>query len=80
MLGLHKASFAVWVAAMSVHVLGHIPRVRRLAAGELRGNARGAPLRAGIVAAVVVSGAILAVATLPLVHPWVHWLHFAGAD
>jgi len=35
-LGLHKASFVVWVAAMSVHVLAHALRIPDLVMPDLR--------------------------------------------
>jgi hypothetical protein len=76
-LGLHKASFVVWFGAMSLHVLGHVLRLPRLVAPDLRGGdgVRGNRLRLSLVAAAVVAGAIVAVAAAPLVHPWVHWMH-----
>lgn len=69
-LGLHKASFVVWLAAMSVHVLVYASRLRRLLASERR--ARGAVLRTGTVAAAIIVGVALAAATLPLAEPWFH--------
>ena len=75
---LHKASFAVWVAAMTVHVLAHVLELPALAGGDLRGDEVGGNrLRVGLLAGVIVAGALLAVATLPLVSPWVHWMHDA---
>ena len=35
-LGLHKASFVVWLAAMAAHVLAHVLRVPRLASADWR--------------------------------------------
>jgi hypothetical protein len=74
-LPLHKASFVVWLAATAAHVLGHILRLPRLAAADLRRGDRrpGSTLRAGVVAASLVAGTTLAVATLPLAAQWVHW-------
>jgi hypothetical protein len=68
---LHKASFAVWVAALSVHVLAHIVRIPGLTAPDLRGGdgIPGSRLRLSLV-----TGAVVAVATLPLVSPWAHWV------
>ena len=40
-LFLHKASFAVWVCVMTVHVLTYLPRLPRLLTAELRGRAGG---------------------------------------
>ena len=77
MLGLHKASFAVWLAAMTVHVLAHALKIPALASPDLRGGdgVGGSRLRLALVAGAVVAGAVLAVATLPLLAPWQQWLH-----
>ena len=76
---LHKASFVVWVAAMSIHVSGACARAalargRAICAADGVGGNR---LRVGVLAAAIVAGAMLAIATLPLVSPWVHWVHDA---
>jgi hypothetical protein len=60
-VGLHKASFIVWVGATGLHVLAHAPKLPRL----LRARIPGAPLRVALVASTVVAGAVLATATLP---------------
>lgn len=61
LVGLHKASFAVWVGAMAIHVL---TRLRRLAWVVLRG-APGRALRVALVAATGAAGMLLAMVTLP---------------
>jgi hypothetical protein len=73
-LGLHKASFIVWVGAISLHVLAHIRRIPRLVGSDLRGGdgVPGARTRMGVVAAAITAGAVLALATLPLIAPWTH--------
>jgi hypothetical protein len=73
-LGLHKASFVVWVAAMTVHVLAHVTRVPVLSALEVRGGGgvAGSRVRLALLAAAVLVGALLAVATLPRAAPWAH--------
>jgi len=73
---LHKASFAVWMAAVSVHVLAHIVRIPGLTAPDIRGGdgVPGSRLRLSLVAGAIATGAIVAVATLPLVSPWAHWV------
>jgi hypothetical protein len=72
---LHKAGFAVWLAAMSVHVLAHVVKIPGLTASDLRGGEGlpGSRLRLSLVAGAVAAGSIVAVATLPLVSPWAHW-------
>jgi hypothetical protein len=73
-LGLHKASFVVWFGACGVHVLAYVLRVPGLVAADWGRSdpAPGAVLRHGIVAAALVAGLVLAVAALPLAHPWLH--------
>jgi hypothetical protein len=74
---LHKASFVAWFVLMSVHVLGHLLEVPRLAAPDWRraggrdAALAGAGLRATLLAASVLAGLVLAGATLSLVAPWV---------
>jgi hypothetical protein len=61
LVGLHKASFVVWLGATSVHVL---TRVWMLPAA-IRMRAPGTALRVGLAAASVVAGLVLAMETLP---------------
>ncbi len=75
---LHKASFVVWVGAMSIHVLGHIVKIPASITGELRDDpVAGSRVRLALVAAAITGGAILAVATAPLAAPWIHLVHSA---
>jgi hypothetical protein len=68
-LGLHKASFIVWLGACSVHVLAYALReLRHLAARHVSGDA----LRIVLVLAAVGAGLIVASATYPLASPWLH--------
>jgi len=60
-VGLHKASFAVWLVATSIHVLARLPRL----AEALRARYPGLGLRLGVVAVTLVAGAAVATATLP---------------
>jgi hypothetical protein len=60
-VGLHKASFIVWVGATGLHVVAHAPKLPRL----LRARIPWAALRVTLVASTVAAGAILATATLP---------------
>jgi hypothetical protein len=77
LLLLHKASFVVWVAAMTLHVLGHLTKIPKLTVPDVRGGegVRASGLRLALIASVIVAGAILAVATVPLLGPWVHWFN-----
>ena len=60
-VGLHKASFVVWLIATSVHVLARLVRMSE----ALRGRYPGLGVRFGLVAATLVAGALVATATLP---------------
>ncbi len=72
-VGVHKASFVVWLAATAAHVLGHVLHVPDLAAADFRGppaRRHGSLLRRGVVAVTLVSGLVLAVAALQYAAPW----------
>jgi hypothetical protein len=60
-VGLHKASFVVWLAATSIHVLTRLART----SVALRARYPGLGLRLGLVAVTLVAGTAVAVATLP---------------
>jgi hypothetical protein len=74
-LGVHQASFIVWLGAFGIHVLVYAFRVPGLVTADW-GRSRatpGAALRIGIVALALVVGLTLAVAALPAAGPWLHW-------
>lgn len=79
-LGLHKASFVVWLAAMGAHVLAHILKVPRLAAADWQRHAPlpGSALRMWLLAASLVIGLVVAIATVHLATPWHHFRRFDG--
>ena len=72
LLGLHKASFIVWAAAMSVHVLAHAWKLPRLVVVDWwRGDAStGRRVRRLVLAASLVAGLVTAVAAIPLADHW----------
>jgi hypothetical protein len=72
-LGLHKASFFVWLAALSVHVLSYVRRLPRL----LLEGGRGRSLRAAVVGSALAIGLVAAVLTEPYADPWLHWVRRA---
>jgi len=79
-LGLHKASFVVWLVAMAAHVLAHVLRVPRLASADW-GRADqlpGSTLRRWILAGSLVAGLVIAVATVHLAGPWQHVVGLDG--
>ena len=61
LVGLHKASFVVWLAATGVHVLAHLVELPRV----FRVRIPGLAIRCALVGASLVAGAMVAVATLP---------------
>ena len=63
LVGLHKASFIVWVAAFGVHVLAHVGRLPGLLWLNARAPGRG--LRLALVASTVVSGLAIAAVSFP---------------
>lgn len=60
-VGLHKASFVVWLASTSIHVLARLAPMSH----ALRARYPGLGLRFGLVAVTLVAGTTVAVATLP---------------
>jgi hypothetical protein len=79
LLFVHKASFVLWFFAMTVHVLGHLPEVARLAPRDwlrrTRRDVSGAGTRQWLIAASLVAGALLGLVTLSLVAPWLASAH-----
>ena len=73
-LGLHKASFFVWLGAFGIHVLAYALRVPGLVAADWGRGSRtsGAALRVGIVAFALLVGLTVALAVLPAAGPWLH--------
>lgn len=83
LLGLHKASFVVWLVATGIHVLAYLTRVPRLAVADWRTRAStpdGTLARRLLVAGTIVAGAIVAVATVRYAGPWVHAAAFGHGD
>jgi hypothetical protein len=79
LLFVHKASFVLWFFAMTVHVLGHLAEVARLAPRDwmrrARRDVRGAGSRQWLLAASLVAGALLGLALLGRVGPWLLSAH-----
>jgi hypothetical protein len=72
----HKLSFIAWIALMTLHVLGHLLEVPRLAmadwrrAGPREARLAGAGARALALAAAIGAGLALALLTLSMAQPW----------
>jgi hypothetical protein len=74
LLKVHKASFVLWFGAMTVHVLGHLGEVFRLAPRDwlrrTRRDVTGAGLRQWLIAGSLVAGVLLGFLLLSRVGPW----------
>ncbi len=70
---LHKASFIVWVAVMTIHVLVYVIRAARRAVSDV-GHDRigGARLRQVLILGSLGAGLIAALLTLPIAEHWHH--------
>ncbi len=81
-LGLHKASFAVWFIAMSVHVLAYVLRLPGLVRADWTRSGRedGGYLRSALLAGSLVLGLTLALFTLQYAGPWLHWVQTFHGD
>jgi hypothetical protein len=71
---LHKASFVVWFAGMTVHVLGHIKETAQLSTRDwvrrTRSRVAGSRSRRLLITTSLASGVVLAFATIPSVGTW----------
>ena len=81
-LFIHKASFAIWIACMALHVLGHLPDLpralgtkREIDRPELSGAGNGRAGRILSLSGALVAGLVLAVVFLPEFGPWLHAAH-----
>ena len=74
LLFVHQASFTLWFAVMTVHVLGHIGETARLAPLDLlhrtRRQVRGATARQWVITSSILIGLIAAAALTPLANNW----------
>ncbi len=77
--GLHKASFIVWVGAMTIHVLAYGIRAGRDSVADLAGRyLQGRALRLAGAAVALAVGIGVALATYPLAGAWFHHGHGPG--
>jgi hypothetical protein len=71
---LHKATFVLWFAVMTVHVLAYAWRLPRILAGAEGMDTRAAgvrgPARWLVVAASLLGGLVIALITIHLATPW----------
>jgi hypothetical protein len=84
LLGLHKASFVVWLGAAGIHVLAYLRRLPGLVVADWRGGDRavdGSFGRRALIAGALVAGTILATWTVRYAQAWVQWAAlFHGGD
>ena len=80
-LGLHKATFAIWLVTTGAHVLAHVRKLPALVLADWRvarvprmRSVPGGSVRQILLALSIVLGAILAVATIRYATPWIHWI------
>jgi hypothetical protein len=82
LLKVHKASFVLWFGAMTIHVLGHLGEVFRLAPRDwlrsTRHDVTGAGLRQWLIAASLVAGVLLGFLLLSRIGPWLASTENAG--
>jgi hypothetical protein len=82
LLFLHKASFLLWLGAMTVHVLGHLADTARLAPRDwlrhTRRDVAGAGLRQWAITASLVAGLLLALVLVGRTAPWLDLAPRAG--
>jgi hypothetical protein len=71
---VHKASFLLWIAATSIHVLGHLAETAKFAPldwlAKSRRQVRGATLRQWLVTISLVVGLVAAVLITPYATGW----------
>jgi hypothetical protein len=75
LLTAHKASFIVWVALMTVHVLGHVRGAAVETWRDLRVRSRGQLTRLAIVGLSLAIGVGIAVAVFPNASSWTSRSH-----
>lgn len=69
---LHGPAAAGWVILVGLHVLMYLRRALTETAAEVTSRARGATLRVWALAAAILAGLAVALATIPAQHPWLH--------
>jgi hypothetical protein len=75
LLTVHQVSFVVWLVLAGVHVLAYALRTPRLVGADVRrapqgGRILGRRRRFALLAGALLTGLVLAIATLPLAHSW----------
>jgi len=73
---IHGPAAVGWMVVLALHVVVYLPTALRATAGDLRrrtrGQVGGAQLRAYVIALALAGGLVVALATLPVQHVWLH--------
>lgn len=69
-LPIHKVGFIVWLSFTSVHVLGHVAALPRVAVAEYTSPAAGRGWRAFALTVALAAGLAVAVMLVPQFHAW----------
>lgn len=72
LLTAHQASFVVWFAVMTVHVLGHVRQAAMGTWEEIRTRSTGRKLRLGLLVVLLLAGVGAGAAVLPVASAWLH--------
>ena len=72
LLTAHQASFIVWFAVMTVHVLGHVRQAAMGTWEEVRTRSAGRQLRLGLLVILLLAGVGAGAAVLPAANAWLH--------
>ena len=74
---VHSASFAIFLLVVGIHVVAHLPKLRRFALADWASGRRanGHQIRRGLVAFVLVSAGAVSIAALQTAGPWVAAIH-----
>jgi hypothetical protein len=81
LMPVHKISFFVWLAFMTLHVLGHLPGIPRALRADYgrterpAARAQGRPGRELALAGSLLAGVVLAIVALPQFGPWLDRRH-----
>jgi hypothetical protein len=70
LLPFHKIGFIFWLGLMSLHLLGHVTALPRVAVAEYASPAAGSVRRGLAVALALAAGVALAVVLVPHFHAW----------
>jgi hypothetical protein len=68
---LHVISFLIWMPAVAIHLLAHVPQLPRLVARDWTGGS--------VTLGSAAAGAVAALLLSPLAAPWIAWMDIGDA-